>query len=178
MKTPIIISLIVSSLFTVVLVRGCFSGLFPQFICGYTNLTTSYSKLNTTQIKEVESIVNEHTKYSLELGNGADNLVDGDEKTLAAPASNQIDYIVSLTEVYKIKEISILWQGYPYIRSWALEASSDGNKWKEIYSNNSAPGSQTIIDNKFDASFIRLKAEAENNWIGAYELSIIGKPAN
>lgn len=177
MKTHIIISVVVSLFISMVLVKGCFSGVFPKFICNSGNQSSAYIKLDTSHIKETKSQIDEHAKYSIELGNIAKNLVDGNEKTLAAPASNKIDYIVNLADSYKIKSIDILWQGYDYITSWSLEASSDGKSWQEIHEEKNAPGAKTTIDSKFSASYIRLKAESENNWIGAYELSIIGKPA-
>jgi hypothetical protein len=44
-------------------------------------------------------------------------------------------------------------------------------------SENFSPGNKTVMNKRFSASMLRLKAEAENDWIGVYELDIIGAPS-
>ncbi len=126
------------------------------------------------------SAVPERQDLSLDAGRGADKLIDGSEKTLAAPGSAELDYRISLLEEYEIKQVVIHWGDYGinpnYVNSWSLESSEDGSAWKTVASGESPRDSKTAVNVRFVTSRLRLRADSTKDWIGAYEMQIIGKP--
>lgn len=181
-------SVLLSILLTISILRVC--SLFSDhgyasllyFMCGGSSASqSSFRKVTKADLSSVESMVNESKEFSIDRGLGASNLIDGSVSTLAAPASNKIDYRVNLVGNYKIKQIIVHWGDYGvnknYINKWSLELSGDGVNWFIIESGGSPGSDRTVINKRFSAAFLRLKAEAENDWIGVNELDIIGVPS-
>jgi F5/8 type C domain len=182
------VSAFISVMVAALIVRGCLGTEFKfslspaSIICGQTLAESPSSAFRHIASNEMsaQSNVPEREDLSIENGRGANKLIDGSEKTLAAPGSNIIDYSVILLNAYKIKQIIIYWGDYGinpnYINAWSLEYSDNGSVWKTIKSGMSPKDSQTIINERIQTSRLRLKAQADKDWIGVYELKIIGKP--
>lgn len=177
------ISIVVAAL----IVRACLGTGFKfdlspaSIICGDMSgkAGSAFRRIAPNEMS-VMSAVTEREDLSIEAGRGADKLVDGSEKTLAAPGSNALDYRISLLEPYEIKQIVIHWGDYGinpnYIASWSLESSEDGSAWTIVASGESPRDSKTAINERFTTSRLRMRADSAKDWIGAYEMQIIGKP--
>lgn len=139
-------------------------------------------RILTAEQMTVTSNVPESPEYSIAKGNQAEKLIDGSSETMAAPAARDIDYAIRLLEPHEMKQIEIEWGsnglGEEYIASWSLEASMDGKTWATIETGGFPGERETVITRKTTASFLRLKAHSEKNWIGAYEIKIIARPAS
>ena len=151
------------------------------FMCGNSSASqSSFRKITKVDLTSVESLVNESKEFSIDKGFDAQKLIDGSLSTFAAPASNKIDYQVNFVGNYKIKQVVINWGDYGvnrnYINKWSLESSVDSTNWTVIEGGDSPQSNRTVINKKFSATTLRLKAEAENDWIGVHELDIIGMP--
>ncbi len=150
-------------------------------MCGNSSASqSSFRKITKVDLTSVESLVNESKEFSIDKGFDAQKLIDGSLSTFAAPASNKIDYQVNFVGNYKIKQVVINWGDYGvnrnYINKWSLESSVDSTNWTVIEGGDSPQSNRTVINKKFSATTLRLKAEAENDWIGVHELDIIGMP--
>lgn len=175
----------------VLVVRACLGtgirfALSPaSIICGNELTATGEAPDNFRRLAPnemtVTSLVPERADLSIAEGRGADKLIDGNEKTLAAPGSNTIDYSANLLNAYDIRQIVVYWGDYGintnYVRSWSLLSSDDGSIWKIIDSGPSPADKKTVVNKEVRASYVRLTAEAEKDWIGAYELEIVARPA-
>ncbi len=110
----------------------------------------------------------------------ARKLMDGDKNTLASPGAAKLDYTVLFFDSYEIKQVTVRWGDYGinsnYISSWKLQASIDGAIWTDVAFGDSPYGSETIINKRFSASMLRLSAASTKDWIGVYEIRIIGRP--
>ncbi len=153
-----------------------------DFLCGETSgagASGNFKRLAPGEMSAMSNIP-EREDLSIAEGRGAEKIIDGSEKTLAAPGSNKIDYSISLLDAYEIKQIAIQWGDYGinpnYIASWSLESSDDGIAWKTVKSGASPADSRTVINERIRTSRLRLKAEAAKDWIGVYEVAIIAKP--
>lgn len=139
-------------------------------------------RILTAEQMTVESEIPESPEYSIQEGHQAEKLIDGLSETVAAPAQKNIDYVIGLLEPHEIKQIKIEWGsnglGEEYITNWSLEASMDGASWTTVEAGGFPGKSETTIAKKTTASFLRLKAHSEKNWIGAYEVRIIARPTN
>ncbi len=122
----------------------------------------------------------ESKEYSIDKGTDAAKLIDGDERTLAAPGNRRLDYILTLTEPYQISKTIIIWGDYgtisKYVTHWKLEAKRDDNEWTTIEEGNLPKSRETIVKGNYNASAVRLTAESPEDWIGAYELELVGRP--
>ncbi len=184
----IIISVCLSVGMAALIVRACLGTGFKfdlspaSFICGKSDIGTEMTTFRRLAPNEMSVISNtpERSDLSIGQGRGAEKLIDGSEETLAAPGSNTIDYTVTLLDSYEIKQIIIRWGDYGvntnYIRSWSLESSDNGSAWKVLASGPSPADVKTVINDRMQTSHLRLKAQAEKDWIGAYELEVVGKP--
>lgn len=126
------------------------------------------------------SAIPEREDLSIGQGRGADKLIDGSDKTLAAPGSEMVEYLILLLDQKEIKQMTIHWGDYGindnYIAEWSIESSDDGEEWKTISSGPSPKDSRTVINEKIRTSRLRLKARSAKDWIGIYELEIIARP--
>ncbi len=134
--------------------------------------------LNHTIGKSVESNLPENEEYSLNKGNGAENLVDGKNGTSAYPGSKVLDYTVDLGAYLPIDLIKITWgeYGFPsedgssYISEWKVSGKTEEG-WKDLafglIPNKSSYEGE--IQRQF-VSMLRLYASGEN-WNGVYEFS-------
>lgn len=182
-------SVLLSVFLTMVILRTCIAvsdkeyASILYFVCGDSSISQkSFKKLNKSDLLSIVSNINESKEFSLDRGAAADKLIDGSTETLAAPASNKIDYQINLVGEYKIKQIIIHWGSYGinknYVSKWSFEFSADGTNWSVLEGSDSSPKTdKTVINKRFSASNLRLKAGAENDWIGIYELDIIGAPS-
>ena len=125
------------------------------------------------------SNIPESEEHSLAKGFGAKNLTDGDRKTMAYPASQNIDYSIDLIDSYQVKQVNIVWGDSgindAYINHWSLEGRSVDNDWFIIAEGNFPNTQETIIKKFFLASNLRLKANSEKNWFGISELEVIAR---
>ena len=180
------VSVFLSIILTVSILRICASfsdsnfASLSYFVCGSSSRTlASFKKLTIPDFSSIESLVNESKEFSIDRGYGVSSLTDGSLLTFAAPASNKIGYQVNLVGGYKIKQVVIHWGDYGvnanYINKWSLESSEDGINWSLIESGDSPHSNRTVINKKFSSTALRLKAEAESDWIGVHELDIIGR---
>lgn len=139
-------------------------------------------RILTAEQMTITSNVPESPEYSIAKGNQAKNLIDGSPETIAAPAQRDLDYTIRMLEPHEIKQIEIEWGsnglGEEYIATWSLEASMDGKSWTAIEAGGFPGNKETIITKKTTASFLRLKAHSEKNWIGVYEIKIIARPTS
>ena len=169
------------------IVRACLGTGFKfnlspaSILCGDMSAKTgnAFRRIAPNEMS-VMSAVAEREDLSIEAGRGADKLIDGSEKTLAEPGSSTLDYRISLLEPYEIKQIVIHWGDYGinpnYVASWSLESSEDGFAWAIVASGESPRDSKTAVNERFTTSRLRLRADSAKDWIGAYEIQIIGKP--
>lgn len=176
-----------SAAISVGIVRTCISSkasmsISPRwFICG-DDLNASrsgYKRLVPAQISIISGVP-ESGEYSIGKGTDAEMLVDNDKKTLAAPGNRELDYIMTMAEPQTIRRAVITWGDYGinenYIKSWSIEATMDGKEWKTIASGASPRNSETLVNETFPASAVRLRARSDKDWIGAYEIELIGRP--
>lgn len=150
-------------------------------ICG-TSLNASrvgFKRL-TADDMFIESVTAESKEYSIDRGNEAGKLIDGDKRTLAAPANRLLHYALKFTEPHRIRQAIITWGDYgtiaKYVAHWQLEASADGTTWTTIRKGDSPQEKETVINAEFDAAALRLTAESPEDWIGIYELELVGRP--
>ena len=59
---------------------------------------------------------------------------------------------------------------------WKIEAKKGNGEWTIIEEGGSPKSKETVINGNYDASMIRLTAESPEDWIGAYELALVGRP--
>lgn len=122
----------------------------------------------------------ESKQYSIDRGYDAAKLIDGNKLTLAAPANRMINYKFSFVEPQRIRQIIITWGDYgtigKYVSQWKIEATEDGTAWKTIQEGSSPETKETILNKKFNAAALRLTAESPEDWIGVYEVEIVGRP--
>lgn len=134
----------------------------------------------TAQSMSVISGITESKEYSVDRENDATKLIDGKKNTLAAPANQKLEYVITFTEMHRIRQAIITWGDYGvntnYINAWTFEASEDGKVWTTIKKGGSPRASETIINDDFTALTIRVKAQSPNDWIGIYELELVGRP--
>ena len=134
----------------------------------------------TAQNMSAISEIAESKEFSIDRNNDATALIDGEKNTLAAPANQNFDYVITLTEPHRIRQTIITWGDYGvnsnYIASWSLEASDDGKIWTTIKKGDSPNESETIVNEDFTAFKIRVKAQSPKDWIGIYEVEFIGRP--
>lgn len=188
MATGVIaVSASISIVIAALVVRACLGTGFKfdlspaSIICGEMpgKNATAFRRIAPNEMSAI-SIVPEREDLSLQAGRGADKLIDGSEKTLAAPGSDKLDYRISLLEPYDIKQVVIWWGDYGinpnYVSAWWLESSEDGSAWKTVASGASPKDSSTAINERFTTSRLRLRADSAKDWIGAYEMRIVGKP--
>ena len=154
---------------------------FREIICG-NDLNAGrvgFKKLTAESIS-VASNITESKEFSIDRDNDAAKLVDGKKNTLAAPANQSIEYILTLTEPHRIRQTIITWGDYGvntnYISNWTIETSLNGETWTKIKQGASPKESETIINEDFTALKIRIKAQSVNDWIGIYEMELIGRP--
>ena len=177
----------ISILVSVGIIRFCVASDFSlplsprTLICGGDlNAGRVGFKRLTSENMFVVSAIAESKEYSIDRDNAAAKLIDGKKETLAAPANKQLDYQFTFIEPQHIRQTIITWGDYgtieKYIASWKLEVSDDGKIWKTIISGNSPQSKETIINKGFDASFVRLAAQSPQDWIGIYEVELIGRP--
>lgn len=177
----IMIAVGLSLFLTIILLRSCQSQWLPTLICGSgTTEFSPYKKILPTQFTLISNI-NESKEHSLNLGRGTAMLIDGNEDTQAAPASRTLDYYFKLFNPYLIKSVRIVWRDYGinenYINQWSLEATEDGEDWEIIEEQLQSPqANETLIEKKFQAVGLRLKVESAKDWIGIYEVELVGKP--
>lgn len=152
-----------------------------SIVCG-NDLNASrvgYKRL-TAQNMSVSSDITESKEFSIDRDNDATKLIDGKKTTLAAPANQNVEYTITLTEPHRIRQTIITWGDYGvntnYINSWSLEASENGKTWTVIKKGGSPQVSEAIINDDFTALTIRIKAQSPNDWIGIYELELVGRP--
>jgi hypothetical protein len=150
-------------------------------ICGADTggVKGGFRKIKTEEA-EVKSNIPE-TEDSARMDRLAAKLFDGSLKTLAEPGATSLDYGISFFDDMEIKKITIHWKDYGindnYINAWKLEASPDGAIWDTIAEGNSSPRTgETVVDKRFIASALRLTAQSAKDWIGVYEIEIIGRP--
>ena len=183
MKTPILLisSAALAAFFCMTLIRGCFLTIIPAKICGFdlTRPPAEFRKL-TRADASVTSGIPESKEFSVNRDTTAEKLIDGSVNTLAQPGGNKIDYEVTLVNPSEIKEMAIYWKDYGvnanYISKWSVESSENGADWTPVGGGDSPHDEKTVIDKKFTASKIRLRARSAKDWIGAYEMEIIARP--
>jgi len=182
-----VLSVIIAVSLTLIIVRWCFSsgpGLplsIYSLVCSRqaaSRTAGSFRRLTPQEIL-VTSNITESKEFSLDKGLEAAKLTDGSHETLAAPASQKIDYLINFNDDYEINRIKIYWGDYGYnenyINQWRLEASNDGKTWQEIESGERPRAAETIIKKRFKANNLRLQAQSPQDWIGIYEVEIIGR---
>jgi len=106
----------------------------------------------------------------------ADNLIDGNLETYAYPNDRIVDYTADLVDLYPLNEITIVWNEFGeqenYITKWYLEGCTKSGEW-DILARGDAPKSKvTVVKIKDVVSQLRLRASAQKDWIGVYEMKI------
>ncbi len=127
-----------------------------------------------------------YERYSVNAGLYPSRLTDGNESTNAYPASWFFDYIIDLGEVYKVREIRLVWGMYGrepnYITEWRLYSQesfgqeADPNiekQWLLIESGGFPNAEVTVIRRDVSARRFRIGAASIDqqrgilvNWIG------------
>ena len=171
-----------------VMVRACLGTTGFRFklspgraICGdtMTNDQKSFKRLTADEMS-VMSIVPEREDLSIGQDRGSEKLIDGSDKTLAAPGSDTVDYVIVMLEPKEIKQLIIHWGDYGindnYIAEWSLESSDDGIEWEIVADGASPKDSRTVVNENVRTSRLRLKARSAKDWIGVYEIEVIGRP--
>jgi hypothetical protein len=182
-----IIATVISVTLSVGIIRLCFTSdassplSLRSLICGNDlNSNRIGFKRLTSEDMFIESGIVESKQYSIDRGYEAAKLVDGDKLTLAAPANRELNYKIIFTEPHRIRQVIIIWGDYgtigKYISRWKIEASEGGDIWTEIKKGDSPNEKETVINGNFNATAIRLTAESPEEWIGAYELQLVGRP--
>ena len=183
---PIFAAVVISFFLSVMLIRLCSSTGFRFFLsptylfCGTdaASNNVTFKKLTAAEVA-ITSNINESEEFSVKRNTLAKNLIDGDLQTLAAPANTQLDYTIKFLNKYQIKQIIIHWKNFgeskEYVNVWSLNSISSGGGEK-IASGEFPNTDRTIIDKKINAAELRITAESEKNWIGIYEIEIIGRP--
>lgn len=181
----IVSSVIISVILNIALLRACFGAptyysFFRIFVCGKNIVTTRtlFKKLEP-QNMSVTSNIPESKEHSLDRGFDAKKLIDGLKTTMAYPGSQEIDYVVDLLDTYQVKSVNIVWgdsgKSKKYVSSWQLQAFSPEDDWWTIKEGLFPDEGETLIKETFLTNKLRLKAKSDENWIGAYELEIIGR---
>ena len=183
---PIVAAVVISFLLSVMLIRLCASTKFRFFLsptylfCGTdaSSNNVSFKKLTAEEVS-ITSNINESKEFSISRGTIAKNLIDDSLETLAAPANTKLDYAIKFLNNYQIKQIIIYWKDFgedrKYVNKWSLDSVSSSGS--EKIANGGFPGiDKTIVDKKFNAVELHLTAESDGNWIGIYEIEIIGRP--
>ncbi len=106
----------------------------------------------------------------------ARNLIDGNFETQAYPNDSTLDYTVDLIDLYPLNKVAIIWNEFGeqknYVAKWYLEGCTKDGKW-DILARGGAPNSKvTVVHTKETLSQLRLRASAEKDWIGVYEMKI------
>jgi len=149
-----------------------------ELICGDNKFFRPYNLLQKSDVG-VTSHIAESPEYSLKKGFSAKNLVDGDPTTLAYPGSLILEYVIDLINQYDITKIAILWGGYgtskEHIEDWEVSVSNNGKDWNTIAQGDFPGEDLTTIKTSIKTRFLKLIARSKKNWIGAYEVKIIGR---
>jgi hypothetical protein len=129
----------------------------------------------------VTSNVVQDPTYSLAAGYAASNLIDGNSTTLAYPASTNIDYQIAVSSTpVRVSSATIRWGTFGsstgYVDSWRLLALDATGNWLTVASGG-FPGvdTSTVFFDTISTQ-LRLVASSNENWIGAYEMSITQAP--
>lgn len=182
-----VISAVTSVAVAAVILRACLGTGFKFYlspgraICGETTGSgqESFKRLTADEMS-VMSVIPEREDLSIGQNRGADKLIDGSDKTLAAPGSEMLEYLVLLLEPKEIKQMTVHWGDYGindnYIAEWSIESSDDGEEWEVVASGASPKDSRTVVNETIRTSRLRLKARSAKDWIGIYELEIIARP--
>ena len=106
----------------------------------------------------------------------AQGLIDGNLETYAYPNDRIVDYTADLVDLYPLNEITIVWNEFGeqenYITKWYLEGCTKSGEW-DILARGDAPKSKvTVVKIKDVVSQLRLRASAQKDWIGVYEMKI------
>src|SRR3989338_7063698 len=106
----------------------------------------------------------------------AQNLIDGNFETYAYPNDRILDYTVDLIDLYPLDKVTIIWNEFGeqknYVAKWYLEGCTKDGKW-DILARGGAPKSKvTVVKTEEILSQLRLRASAERDWIGVYEMKI------
>lgn len=183
-----VITIFLSVVIAVGIIRACVASdpsvwlSIASMVCG-NNLNAShvgFKRIMAENITSITSGITESKEFSIDRDNDATKLMDGKKTTLAAPANQKLEYIVALTEPYRIRQTIITWGDYGvnsnYITHWVLEASVDGAAWTVVKTGGSPRANETIVNENFTAMALRIKAQSPKDWIGIYELQLIGRP--
>lgn len=177
----------VSAVLSVGIVRLCVASAaasplsIRSLVCG-NDLNAGYAGFKRLAAENIfiESGVLESQEHSINKGTEAAKLVDGNKTTLAAPANQNIDYIITFTEPYRIRQTVITWGDYGinanYVSHWKLEAKGEAGAWKTVEEGNLPKSKETVVNKAFEAASVRLTAESAKDWIGAYEIELVGRP--
>jgi len=174
-----------AAIFIIALLHLCFSAgerpPLPDIICGDIGQFTRASAWLTR-----ENIISVYSNgiYEFLEDRKADKLVDGDSKTMAQPGGqgNELDYIIELADVYRIKKAVIDWGDFGlssstgHIGWWSLQARLPGEEWRTVAQGKTPEKSLLILDTNFTAKDLRLEAGHEEVWIGVFELKLLGRP--
>lgn len=177
-------SVLISLFLFLALLRFCFNppGVFSvaPLICGESIVSSKslFRKLASSNMVTTSNI-QESQEHSLAKGLGAKNLTDSDRKTMAYPASQQLDYTIDLIDTYQVKQINIVWgdsgTSDVYINHWSLEGKTIDGDWFMIAEGNFPSNQETVIKKILLANNLRLKAESEKNWFGINEVEVIAR---
>ena len=106
----------------------------------------------------------------------ARNLVDGNFDTYAYPNYHILDYTVDLVDLYPLDKVTVVWNEFGdqsnYVSKWYLEGCTQAGKWIIIARGGPPRSKVTVVKTKETVSQLRLRAGAERDWIGAYEMKI------
>jgi len=133
-----------------------------------------------------------YERYSVNTGNYARNLTDGNPETRAYPGHWAFDYVIDLQDVYDIKKVKLVWGSFgmrdkhTYITSWKLlyQENVTGNKelssddWNIVGEGDFPDTTVTTLEQPISARRFRIiamsvKIEGRKlkllNWIGMHE---------
>lgn len=127
----------------------------------------------------IKSNVAEDPIYSIARHYAAANLIDGDPKTLAYPASTKVDYQIALGSAVHLSSANITWGVFGanpgYIDSWSLFARNGADQpWVELAQGGYPNSATTQVTFDFLATDVRIVAGSTVNWIGIYDLQLNG----
>lgn len=178
---PIIVAVIASFFLTMMTLRICASSSskiflsIPYLICGQ-NLSNSRTNFKKLQPGEIFATSNIQESAG---GRDASKLVDGSIGTLAEPGATKVDYKLNFLDNYEVKQVIIHWGDYGindnYIKSWILESSLDDISWQTIVTGERPLDLSTVVNKRFSAKSLRLRAESAKDWIGVYEVEVVGR---
>ena len=135
---------------------------------------------STLALATVQSNVPENPAYSIARNYGAANLIDGNTQTLAYPGSKNLDYQISLGGATHLSSANITW-GYfgtnsTYVTAWSVLGRNGSGQWTTLAQGGFPDSATTQVSLNFVATDVRILASSDSNWIGIYDLNLVGGP--